>query len=60
MSRASVVDRVTNFAAGVVGNSYFSAIQTGFKDRTTDLATRVSFKVRLDINLFVHHWTSCL
>ncbi|XP_074325389.1 uncharacterized protein LOC141663455 [Apium graveolens] len=44
LSRASVVDHVAKFASEATGLSYISAIQDGFKDRTTDQATRISFK----------------
>lgn len=48
MSRASVVNYVTKFASYAVGSSYYSAIESGFKDRQTDLTTRVSFKVKVE------------
>ncbi|KAI4366288.1 hypothetical protein MLD38_022181 [Melastoma candidum] len=44
MSRASIVKSLTKFSTQVVGNSYYSAIEAGFNNRTTDLKTRVSFK----------------
>lgn len=44
MSKKSIVDHVTKFASMAVGSSYYSAIESGFRDRRTDLATRVSFK----------------
>ncbi|KAM7518141.1 hypothetical protein LguiB_017103 [Lonicera macranthoides] len=44
MSRSSIVNYVTKFASYAVGSSYCSAIESGFKDRQTDLTTRVSFK----------------
>lgn len=44
MSRASVVNHITKLATNVVGNSHFSTVQSGFSDRKTDLATRISFK----------------
>lgn len=49
LSKASVVKITTKFAAQAVGNSFYSAIEAGFKDRNTDLKTRVSFKVRKSI-----------
>ncbi|KAK0575622.1 hypothetical protein LWI29_003925 [Acer saccharum] len=45
MSRASVVDEIVKFSAEAIGNSYLSAIESGFNDRNTDLLTRVSFKL---------------
>ncbi|XP_065880228.1 uncharacterized protein [Euphorbia lathyris] len=44
LSRVSVVKKIVKFAAHEVGNSYYSAIESGFNDRRTDLKTRVSFK----------------
>ncbi|KAJ0024490.1 hypothetical protein Pint_09324 [Pistacia integerrima] len=44
MSRASVVKEIVKFAAEGVGNSYLSALKSGFTNRKTDLLTRVSFK----------------
>ncbi|XP_059635073.1 uncharacterized protein LOC132277277 [Cornus florida] len=44
MSRASIVNHIVKFASEGIGNSYYSAIESGFSDRSTDLATRVSFK----------------
>lgn len=44
MSRATIVEDIVHFASKVVGNSYFSAVESGFTDRQTDLKTRVSFK----------------
>ncbi|XP_031265439.1 uncharacterized protein LOC116123845 [Pistacia vera] len=43
MSRASVVKEIVKFAAEGVGNSYISALESGFTNRKTDLLTRVSF-----------------
>ncbi|KAJ4702187.1 Thioredoxin superfamily protein [Melia azedarach] len=44
LSRTSVVNEIVKFSAEAVGESYSSAIQSGFTDRKTDLLTRVSFK----------------
>jgi hypothetical protein len=44
MSRATIVSRIVNLASKAVGNSYQSAVASGFTDRKTDLMTRVSFK----------------
>lgn len=44
-SRAVVTEQIVNFAAKVLGSSYYSAIKTGFSDTNTDQATRVAFKV---------------
>ncbi|KAL4284503.1 hypothetical protein GQ457_16G012680 [Hibiscus cannabinus] len=43
-SRDAVVNEISEFTAEAVGNSYYSAIVSGFNDRKTDLKTRVSFK----------------
>lgn len=53
MSRASVVNHITKLATNVVGNSHFSTVQSGFSDRKTDLATRISFKVRLEVDISI-------
>ncbi|XP_042507199.1 uncharacterized protein LOC122083453 [Macadamia integrifolia] len=44
MSRASVVDQIVKFVTKVVGDDSLSAVASSFNDRSTDLATRVSFK----------------
>ncbi|KAM0972680.1 hypothetical protein ACFX13_016365 [Malus domestica] len=44
ISRAAVVNDIVNSATQVIGNSYHSALESGFNDRKTDLKTRVSFK----------------
>ncbi|XP_077246675.1 uncharacterized protein LOC143886544 [Tasmannia lanceolata] len=44
MSRASIVDHMIKLMVKVVGNSSLSAIVAGFKNRETDLTTRISFK----------------
>ncbi|XP_074263951.1 uncharacterized protein LOC141586565 [Silene latifolia] len=44
ISKSEVVDRVAKVAAKVAGQSHYSAIKSGFKDRNSDLKTRVSFK----------------
>ncbi|KAE8713480.1 Pentatricopeptide repeat (PPR) superfamily protein [Hibiscus syriacus] len=43
-SKDAVVNEISEFTAEAVGNSYYSAIVSGFNDRKTDLKTRVSFK----------------
>ncbi|XP_038714937.1 uncharacterized protein LOC120008626 [Tripterygium wilfordii] len=43
-SRVAVVKEVVEFASKAVGNSFRSALESGFNDRQTDLKTRVSFK----------------
>lgn len=45
ISRASAINQIIEFAAKAVGESYYSALQSGFTDSETDLATRISFKV---------------
>lgn len=45
MTRTAVVKEIVKFAAEGIGNSYSSALESGFSDRSTDLLTRVSFKV---------------
>ncbi|KAK9113978.1 hypothetical protein Syun_020775 [Stephania yunnanensis] len=44
LSRAAVVDEVVKLVVNVVGNSLATSVRSGFNDRKTDLATRVSFK----------------
>ncbi|ESR48486.1 hypothetical protein CICLE_v10002332mg [Citrus x clementina] len=44
MTRTAVVKEIVKFAAEGIGNSYSSALESGFSDRSTDLLTRVSFK----------------
>uniref|UniRef100_A0A5B7AZ17 Uncharacterized protein n=1 Tax=Davidia involucrata TaxID=16924 RepID=A0A5B7AZ17_DAVIN len=44
MSRASIVNHIVSLASKAAGNSYYSAIESGFNDRKTDLSTRISFK----------------
>ncbi|XP_031495355.1 uncharacterized protein LOC116260949 [Nymphaea colorata] len=43
-SRASVVNKMTKLAAKVLGNSSLPGLESGFSDRETDVATRISFK----------------
>ncbi|KAF3787035.1 hypothetical protein EJ110_NYTH24110 [Nymphaea thermarum] len=43
-SRASVVNKMTKLAAKVLGNSSLPGLESGFSDRETDIATRISFK----------------
>ncbi|XVE56206.1 hypothetical protein DITRI_Ditri03aG0219100 [Diplodiscus trichospermus] len=45
MSKDAVVDEIIKFTTKTVGNSYYSAIASGFNDSKTDLKTRVSFKI---------------
>lgn len=45
LSRSSVVDNIVKFGVEVLGSSYEKPLVTGFKDRDTDLLTRVSFKL---------------
>lgn len=52
LSRASVVKEIVKFATAAVGNSYYSAIESGFNDRKTDLKTRVSFKYSASRGVF--------
>ncbi|KAJ9186413.1 hypothetical protein P3X46_001986 [Hevea brasiliensis] len=52
LSRASVVKEMVKFATEAVGNSYYSAIESGFNDRKTDLKTRVSFKYSTSRGVF--------
>lgn len=49
MSKASIVDSIVKFVSNSVGESLFSGVKSGFSERKTDLATRYSFKVRMDI-----------
>ncbi|XP_042495730.1 uncharacterized protein LOC122074825 [Macadamia integrifolia] len=44
MSKASVVDHIVRFVTKAVGNDSLSSVESGFNDRSTDLATRISFK----------------
>ncbi|XP_057974270.1 uncharacterized protein LOC131162122 [Malania oleifera] len=44
LSRAVVVSQMVEFATEAVGNAFYSAVNSGFNDRQTDLMTRVSFK----------------
>ncbi|KAJ4962766.1 hypothetical protein NE237_022705 [Protea cynaroides] len=44
MSRASVVDHIVRFVTKAVGDDLLSAVESGFNDRNSDFATRVSFK----------------
>ncbi|KAF2324726.1 hypothetical protein GH714_016512 [Hevea brasiliensis] len=52
LSRASVVKDIVKLATEAVGNSYYSAIESGFDDRKTDLKTRVSFKYSTSRGVF--------
>ncbi|XP_022753646.1 uncharacterized protein LOC111301911 [Durio zibethinus] len=52
MSRVDVVNEIIKFTAETVGNSYYSAIISGFNDRMTDLKTRVSFKYSASRGVF--------
>ncbi|KAK8509971.1 hypothetical protein V6N13_118515 [Hibiscus sabdariffa] len=51
-SRDAVVNEISEFTADAVGNSYYSAIVSGFNDRKTDLKTRVSFKYSASRGVF--------
>ncbi|XP_071700938.1 uncharacterized protein [Rutidosis leptorrhynchoides] len=44
MSREAVLDQVIGFASSTLGNSFKSAIKSGFNDSKTGTKTRVSFK----------------
>ncbi|KAF8022661.1 hypothetical protein BT93_F0239 [Corymbia citriodora subsp. variegata] len=44
LSKAAVVGYIANFAKQVVASPLKSAVVSGFKNRSTDLKTRVSFK----------------
>ncbi|CAK9143831.1 unnamed protein product [Ilex paraguariensis] len=44
MSRSTIVDNIVKFVTEVVGNSYYSAVKSGFDDTNTNQATRISFK----------------
>ncbi|XP_043713540.1 uncharacterized protein LOC122662050 [Telopea speciosissima] len=44
MSRASVVDHIVRFVNKTVGDDSLSAVESGFSDSRSDLATRISFK----------------
>eukprot|EP00262_Sarcandra_glabra_P015727 TRINITY_DN490_c3_g1_i1.p1 TRINITY_DN490_c3_g1~~TRINITY_DN490_c3_g1_i1.p1 ORF type:complete len:239 (-),score=26.89 TRINITY_DN490_c3_g1_i1:275-991(-) len=44
MSRASIVEHIVKLTAKAVGNSSLSAVEAGFKDTKSDMATRISFK----------------
>ncbi|KAL5714666.1 hypothetical protein ACHQM5_016596 [Ranunculus cassubicifolius] len=44
MSRDTVVKHVSSLVVEAVGSSLQSSVESGFTDRKTDLATRVSFK----------------
>lgn len=57
LSRAHVVSEIVKFTTDVVGNSYYSAVKSGFNDTKTDLKTRVSFKVRLSVSC-LNMWAS--
>lgn len=43
-SRLEVVDEISDFIVESLGHSYYSAIKSGFKNRNSDLKTRISFK----------------
>ena len=51
VSKASVVNQVAKLASRAVGTLYYPAIKSGFEDRTTDLTTRISFKVNSDFTI---------
>ncbi|KAK8596609.1 hypothetical protein V6N12_065092 [Hibiscus sabdariffa] len=51
-SRDAVINEISEFTAEAVGNSYYSAIVSGFNDRKTDLKTRVSFKYSASRGVF--------
>ncbi|KAE8674608.1 Pentatricopeptide repeat (PPR) superfamily protein [Hibiscus syriacus] len=51
-SKDAVVNEISEFTAEAVGNSYYSAIVSGFNDRKTDLKTRVSFKYSASRGVF--------
>ncbi|KAL9238132.1 hypothetical protein vseg_012602 [Gypsophila vaccaria] len=44
ISRPEVVNRIVDLVVKVAGHTQYSAIKSGFKDRKTDLKTRISFK----------------
>ncbi|XP_043712020.1 uncharacterized protein LOC122660838 isoform X2 [Telopea speciosissima] len=44
MCRPSVVDYIVTFVTRIVGDDSLSAVESGFSDRSTDLATGISFK----------------
>ncbi|XP_010539827.1 PREDICTED: uncharacterized protein LOC104813773 [Tarenaya hassleriana] len=44
MSRPAVVEEIVKLGTFTLGNSYHSALKSGFIDKKSDLATRVSFK----------------
>ncbi|XVE56205.1 hypothetical protein DITRI_Ditri03aG0219100 [Diplodiscus trichospermus] len=52
MSKDAVVDEIIKFTTKTVGNSYYSAIASGFNDSKTDLKTRVSFKYSASRGVF--------
>ncbi|XP_021285361.1 uncharacterized protein LOC110417366 isoform X1 [Herrania umbratica] len=52
MSKVAVVNDIVKFTAESVGNSYYSAIKSGFNDSKTDLKTRVSFKYSTSRGVF--------
>ncbi|GFP97734.1 hypothetical protein PHJA_001917500 [Phtheirospermum japonicum] len=44
LSKANVIDRISNFSTTTLGNSNHSVIKSGFNNNETDHATRVGFK----------------
>lgn len=46
-SRATVVNEITkNLVAPIIGETNLAAYRAGFNDSQSDMATRISFKVR--------------
>lgn len=45
LTKADVTKEIIKFTAESIGNSYYSAIESGFNDTNTDLKTRISFKL---------------
>lgn len=45
ITKADVTKKIVKFAAEAIGDSYFSAIESGFNDTKTDIQTRISFKL---------------
>ncbi|XP_010416509.1 PREDICTED: uncharacterized protein LOC104702353 [Camelina sativa] len=44
LSRPEVVEKIVQLGTGTLGNSYQSVLKSGFSDKKSDRATRVSFK----------------
>jgi hypothetical protein len=45
LSRPAVVEKIVELGTVSLGNSYQSVLKSGFSDKKSDRATRVSFKV---------------